>query len=122
MTGTNNAEVWEWNGTSWTQRDIGGPMARNSHAMAYDTTRHACVLFGGSIHAYNGSGTNAETWTLGYTSCPADFDHNGFVNGDDYDAFAVLFDVADPGADFNGDGFVNANDFDEFSENFEVGC
>ncbi|MFO0835261.1 MAG: hypothetical protein U0638_09835 [Phycisphaerales bacterium] len=54
--------------------------------------------------------------------CPADFDLNGFVNADDYDVFAELFDAADPTADFNADGFVNGNDYDEFADHFDVGC
>ncbi|MCC6970236.1 MAG: hypothetical protein IT434_08445 [Phycisphaerales bacterium] len=54
--------------------------------------------------------------------CPADFDLNGFVNADDYDLFAELFDAADPSADFNADGFVNGNDYDEFADHFDVGC
>ncbi len=57
--------------------------------------------------------------TLG---CGADVNHDGFVNGDDYDVFAELFDVADPGADFNHDGFVNGNDFDAFADHFDEGC
>ncbi len=55
-------------------------------------------------------------------ACPGDVNHDGFVNGADYDDFADLFDIADPGADFNGDGFVNGNDYDEFAANFDVGC
>ncbi|MCC6968828.1 MAG: hypothetical protein IT434_01275 [Phycisphaerales bacterium] len=54
--------------------------------------------------------------------CPADFNHDMFVNGDDYDGFASAFDAADPAADFNGDGFVNGNDYDEFAERFDQGC
>ncbi|MBL8761568.1 MAG: hypothetical protein JNL50_09725 [Phycisphaerae bacterium] len=54
--------------------------------------------------------------------CPADFNRDGFVNGDDYDAFASLFDVADTGADFNHDGFVNGDDYDAFASRFDVGC
>ncbi len=54
--------------------------------------------------------------------CPAYFNHDGFVNGADYDDFAVLFDAADPAADFNADGFVNGNDYDLFAERFDAGC
>jgi len=54
--------------------------------------------------------------------CAADFNHDGFVNGDDYDFFAEAFDVADPAADFNHDGFVNGDDYDAFAEHFDVGC
>ena len=55
-------------------------------------------------------------------NCSADFNHDGFVNGNDYDEFASLFDVADIGADFNHDGFVNGDDYDLFAESFAAGC
>lgn len=87
--------------------------------MSYDSTRGIAFLFGGNDGYY---GNTAETWEYRLKPCPADFDHNGFVNGNDYDAFAELFDVADPAADFNGDGFVNGNDYDEFADHFDVGC
>ncbi|MFO0835260.1 MAG: hypothetical protein U0638_09830 [Phycisphaerales bacterium] len=54
--------------------------------------------------------------------CPADFNDDGFVNGDDYDGFASAFDVADPLADFNADGFVNGDDYDAFASAFDAGC
>lgn len=54
--------------------------------------------------------------------CGADFNNDGFVNGDDYDAFASAFEAADPAADYNGDGFVNGDDYDAFASAFESGC
>ncbi|MFO0835132.1 MAG: hypothetical protein U0638_09190 [Phycisphaerales bacterium] len=54
--------------------------------------------------------------------CLADFDGDGFVNGNDYDLFAELFDAADDGSDLNGDGFVNGNDYDLFATHFDTGC
>ncbi|MBL8760073.1 MAG: hypothetical protein JNL50_02105 [Phycisphaerae bacterium] len=54
--------------------------------------------------------------------CVADFNHDGFVNGDDYDAFASAFESADLSADLNRDGFVNGDDYDSFAEHFEAGC
>ena len=54
--------------------------------------------------------------------CPGDFNRDGYVNGNDYDDFASLFEPADHGADFNHDGYVNGNDFDAFASHFEVGC
>jgi len=51
----------------------------------------------------------------------ADFDHNGFINGDDFDAFVALFVVGDPGADWDGNCFVNGDDFDGFVSAFEGG-
>ncbi len=54
--------------------------------------------------------------------CPADFDGNIFVNGDDFDAYVAQFELGLPGADFDGNGFVNGDDFDGFAAAFEAGC
>ncbi|MBL8761519.1 MAG: hypothetical protein JNL50_09475 [Phycisphaerae bacterium] len=54
--------------------------------------------------------------------CDADYTGDGFVNGDDYDAFALDFDEGWPGADTNHDGFVNGDDYDAFAEAFDAGC
>ncbi len=54
--------------------------------------------------------------------CPADLNHDGYVNGNDYDDFAVAFEGGSPSADFNLDGYVNGNDYDEFASHFEAGC
>lgn len=54
--------------------------------------------------------------------CPSDVNHDGFVNGDDYDLFSDWFDTGNGNADYNYDGFVNANDYDEFANDYETGC
>ncbi|MFO0835129.1 MAG: GC-type dockerin domain-anchored protein [Phycisphaerales bacterium] len=54
--------------------------------------------------------------------CPPDLNHDGFVNGDDYDLFADAFESGGTAADYNSDGFVNGDDFDAFAEDFEAGC
>lgn len=59
---------------------------------------------------------------LGRCGCPADFNRDGFVNGNDFDLFSDAFAVADPAADFNQDGFVNADDYDAFAEAFDGAC
>jgi hypothetical protein len=56
------------------------------------------------------------------TPCPADFNDDGFVNGDDYDLFAGAFEIGDAAADFDGNGFVNGDDFDAFALAFDEGC
>jgi len=56
------------------------------------------------------------------TLCVGDYNHDGYVNGNDYDAFAEFFEVGDHRADINHDGYVNGNDFDFFAEHFEGGC
>ena len=58
-TGSRNAETWEWDGVSWTQRNpANSPSARAEFAMAYDSARQKTVLFGG----YTSSANNNETW------------------------------------------------------------
>jgi len=75
-------------------------------------------------YGYGGGGGIYSAYVLKPrgSGCIADFNHDGFVNGDDYDAFAEAFDVGDLGADFNGDGFVNGNDYDAFADAFDAGC
>lgn len=56
------------------------------------------------------------------TSCPADFNSDGWVNGVDFDAFAQVFLDGDSTADFNRDGFVNGDDFEGYYAAFAAGC
>ncbi|MFO0835147.1 MAG: M1 family aminopeptidase [Phycisphaerales bacterium] len=68
------------------------------------------------------AGGNA-VWAFYVTAtCAADFNNDGFVNGDDYDAFASAFDAGTSAGDFNHDGFVNGDDYDLFAEHFDAGC
>ena len=55
-------------------------------------------------------------------ACPADFNADGFVTGDDADAFADAFYWGDMAADFDGNGFVNGDDADGFGAAFYAGC
>ncbi|MFN0131382.1 MAG: kelch repeat-containing protein [Phycisphaerales bacterium] len=53
-TGSIKGDTWEWNGQTgqWTMLSAGGgPPARYSHAMAYDTARGKAVVFGGLVSA-----------------------------------------------------------------------
>jgi len=54
--------------------------------------------------------------------CVADFNNDGYVNGNDYDDFADAFDSGSMSADLNHDGYVNGNDYDLFAEHFDAGC
>ena len=49
-------DTWEWDGTSWTQRIVSGPSAREGHAMAYNPS-NGIMLFGGGANT-----PNNETW------------------------------------------------------------
>ena len=52
----------------------------------------------------------------------ADFNGDGYINGNDYDDFASFFDAGGDRADVNEDGYVNGNDYDAFASAFELGC
>jgi hypothetical protein len=55
-------DLWEWNGTDWTQRSPGGgagdPPARHFAGFDYDAARAVCVLFGGN----GATGNLGDTW------------------------------------------------------------
>lgn len=57
-----------------------------------------------------------------HTPCPADFNMNGFVDGDDVDKFLDRFYWGCEQADFDGNTFVNGDDFDLFVAQFFAGC
>jgi hypothetical protein len=46
--------------------------------------------------------------------CPADFNHNGEVNAEDFLEFLAAFLAGLPSADFNADSVVDSRDFFEF--------
>ena len=59
-TGAHLNDTWEWNGTTWTQRNTSpAPKARRNHGLAYDSVRQRVVLFGGYDEA---SVRQADVW------------------------------------------------------------
>jgi len=60
--------------------------------------------------------------TIRRVACPTDFNSDGFVTADDYDAYVFAFITGEPAADFNNDEFVTADDFDAYVVAFENGC
>ncbi len=73
----------------------------------------------GSVSDQNDAYTWVENNLLG---CASDFDGDGFVTGDDFDAYVAAFEGGGLEADFDGDGFVTGDDFDAFVAAFESGC
>jgi hypothetical protein len=60
MVGT-DGQTWEWDGAVWLHRPTANaPFARSRHAMAFDSLRGHCLLFGGLLPS--GSAI-ADTWT-----------------------------------------------------------
>jgi hypothetical protein len=61
------------------------------------------------------------------TSCPVDFNCDGFLDFFDYGDYVATFEGGTPpacqtSADFNGDGFVDFFDYADFVAAFEDGC
>ncbi len=64
---------------------------------------------------------NGGFWGAG-NPCPADYDGDGFISGDDMTLFVIDFEAGDLRADMDGDGFITGDDFGIFVTLFEVGC
>ncbi len=89
--------------TAVTNINIGGP------AIGADGTLVLC-----------GNGTRVTAYRVDH--CPADFDHSGFVDTEDFDAFVHAFEAGTDDADFDHSGVVDTEDFDAFVHAFEGGC
>ncbi|MFZ4573230.1 MAG: GC-type dockerin domain-anchored protein [Phycisphaerales bacterium] len=55
-------------------------------------------------------------------ACPADFDLDGAVDGEDLTAYFAAWDVASPAADRNRDGGVDSDDVIVFFARWDAGC
>ena len=73
-----------------------------------------------SVIATNGCATATSAEAI--LRCPSDFNSDGFVTGDDFDAFVDAFEQGAPAADFDANAFVNGDDFDGFVLAFAGGC
>jgi len=82
--------------------------------------QHAGIAYGGqdTLESQIGPGPSF----VRNFACPADFDRNGFVNGEDFDAFVAAFAAGDPDADIDANSFVTGEDFDLFVDRFAAGC
>ncbi len=69
-----------------------------------------------------GDGVNWDELYFTNSCCPSDFNHDGFVNGDDFDLYVEAFTAGNIAADFDGNGFVTGDDFDAFVAAFVDGC
>lgn len=94
----------------------GGAFQISGTAGQPDGASRASRLSGGDFQIIGGF------WTVTLPECGADFDGNGFANGDDFDAFVDQFIAGTDDADFDGNGFVTGDDYDAFVTAFEAGC
>ncbi|MDX2117739.1 MAG: GC-type dockerin domain-anchored protein [Planctomycetota bacterium] len=80
------------------------------------------ILFGQNADASDLAAAAAWVKTNLAGACAADFDADGFLTFNDFDAFVSAFESGETKADFDADGFLTFNDFDAFVEAFERGC
>ena len=84
----------------------------------YAESRFRGYIWGENIGWIN---LNDNTHYVG-TTCPSDFDGDGFITGIDFDLFVQAFEAGDIAADFDGDGFLTGIDYDLYVQAFEAGC
>jgi hypothetical protein len=111
-------------------------------AQNYTITAAGDLLAASSWHTYgDGVPPDCANGIIGYVSygpvalpprpfsaflnvilCPADFNHSGTVDSQDFFDFLAAFFALDPSADFNHSGAVDSQDFFDFLTAFFAGC
>ena len=69
-------DLWEWNGSSWTQRTVAGtlPPKQRTAVMTYDASRSKLVVIGGRASG----GNDGLTWEFNGTSWSSLFAPSSF--------------------------------------------
>ncbi len=98
-------------------RDLGA-LPGDTRSSARGVSADGSVVVGQSA----GSATwHAFRWSE-CSACPADFDRDGYLTFEDFDAFVGAFEMGDWVADFDGDGFLTFEDIDALVAAFDRGC
>ncbi|MDX2118239.1 MAG: EF-hand domain-containing protein [Planctomycetota bacterium] len=97
------------------------PSTGGAYAVAGTIGQAAASSVGAGQMSGGGYAVNSGFWVFG-NACPADFNADGFLTFEDFDAFVGAFESGAPNADFNLDGFLTFEDFDAFVAAFESGC
>lgn len=110
----------------WVNPDLGAPLGKPDSV----NELLACSTIAGirlTIGDYNS--VVLDELRLGRTAsdvlpsgCASDFNADGFITFEDFDAFVGSFETGETRADFNMDGFLTFDDFDSFASVFEAGC
>jgi hypothetical protein len=58
------ADLWEYDGTAWTQKTVSGPPGRLAAGITYDSKRGLVILFGG----FGADGVLGDTWAWNGTA------------------------------------------------------
>lgn len=113
-----------WNGCESTWHDLGQYVSEDGwhHTWAEDvwTDDDYIYVIGGGFN----TASNRNEAILWYSPVPclADFNGDGFVNGNDFDDFVAAWENNDCLGDFNRDCFINGADYDDFVAAWEANC
>lgn len=106
--------------------DAGTLLTISAGAAGFDLSDNArFAIFIGELPPRIGSVGNASgAFLVRFSPCPADFNADGDLNGDDLADYINCFFAAPPCtlAEFNGDGDVNADDLGDYINAFFGGC
>lgn len=80
--------TWEWDGSTWSEVRVFGPVTRRSHAMVYDSLRSSIVLFGGAAAC---AGIRLSDMWVYNVPLIGDFDRDGDVDLSDFLIFQQNF-------------------------------
>lgn len=112
----------------WRHNSVAIPAAQNPSAITATLTVAATTLGRGGTYdciVSNSCGSVTSSPAV-LTTCPVDFNCDGFVDFYDYTDFVTCFEgtACPPGvtADFNGDDFIDFYDFTDFVTAFSIGC
>lgn len=120
VNGANAGNVY-WQVGSSATLGTGAAFQGNILAMASITIQTGATIKPGRALARTGAVT-LESNMLTTSDCPVDFNGDGFLTYEDFDAFITAFETGLIPSDFNGDGFITFDDFDAFVVAFECGC
>jgi type VI secretion system secreted protein VgrG len=120
VNGANAGNVY-WQVGSSATLGTGAAFQGNILAMASITIQTGATIKPGRALARTGAVT-LDFNTVTSSSCPVDFNGDGFLDFTNFDAFVTAFEAGASKADFDGDGFLDFTDFDAFVAAFEYGC
>mgnify|MGYP001380004009 CR=1 FL=1 len=112
------SNIARWDGTSW-----GAVGSLDGIPYSIVQRPNGDVVASGDFYKADGQvSAHFAVYSCAAPTCPSDFNGDGFVTGDDFDAYVAAFELGDIAADFDHDGFVTGDDFDAYVAAFEAGC
>lgn len=117
--------IARWDGTAWQPVESGLSRISGSAATGYALAPYGdAIVVAGDFDTVGGAIPASNVALLGRTCppCAADFNDDGEVTFEDFDAFVGLLESGSGTADMNNDGFLSFEDFDAFVAAFEGGC